>query len=160
MGKQFLVRGIPIAPDVDRLMTIAFEVDKVYRHEDLTRAIGELGITARYRTVINGLKRRLRRERNMDLQAVMGLGYKVLNDNERVDAGIHDLRRTVRGVAKAADRMQAADSSKLDELHRAQQDHGVRLAVELHNAGKAAGKQIANAGKVVTLPRALPGGGR
>lgn len=153
MAKQFVVRGIPIAPDVDRLMTIAFEVGQVYRHEDLAAVIDESSVSGRYRSVISALKKRLRRERNLDLQSVTGLGYKVLDDNERVDAGIKDLSRSVRNVAKAADRMAAANTEKLDDLHRAQKEHGVRLALQLHNDGKSAGKQIANAAKVVTLPR-------
>jgi len=76
-----------------------------------------------------------------------------LNENERVSVGIKDFGASVRRMGKSAHRIQLADTIKLDDQHRKQQDHAVRLTSELVNAARKTQKQIAFSGRVVTLPR-------
>lgn len=152
MSKAFV--GEPIRPHVELLMeSIKPEAGDAYSHRQLADVAGLTYPSARYMAVIGAWKRRLLREVNVDLQSVPSFGYRVLDDNERVGAGIRDFSRSVRSMGKSADRISRADVAKLDDHHRRQQDHAVRLTQQLVASGRSAAKEIGLAGRVVSLPR-------
>lgn len=148
-----LFQGDPIKPHVDKLMEgITPRIEDVYDHNDIAHISGIDYPSHRYRALINAWRKRLRRELNIDIASVPNVGYRVLNDNERVSAGVKDFAASVRDMGRSVDRMQRADTSKLDEMHRKQQDHAIRLKQVLDHGRKEA-RQIGFAGRVVTLPR-------
>jgi hypothetical protein len=150
--KQF--EGDPIKPQVDKLMeAIKPKSGDVYLHQDIAHIAGVEYGTARYRTLIAAYKKRLFLEQNIDIDAVIGSGYRILDENERVDAGHKDFSQSVRNMGRATNRMQKAVTADLDDVHRRKQDHGVRLAQAVVQSGRSAQKQIAIAGRIVLLPR-------
>lgn len=150
--------GKPVKPHVDRLME-AHEMKQgdVLMHEDIAHAAGVEYGTAQYRSVIQSWKARMFREKNIDIASKPGIGYMALDDNERVSYGIKDFSHSVRRMGRSANRISSADTAKLDDNHRRQQDHAVRLTQELVQSGRKAAKQIGLAGRVVTLPRKAAG---
>lgn len=156
MGKPF--EGESIKPHVDRLME-AYEIKQgdVLMHEDIAHTAGVEYGSARYRSLIQSWRARLMREKNIDIQSKPGIGYMALYENERVAYGIKDFSHSVRRMGKSVNRIAAADTAKLDDIHRRQQDHAVRLTQELVQSGRKASKQIGLAGRVVTLPRKAQG---
>ena len=146
--------GDPIKPALDRLMDqIKPQEGEVYQHPDIAHVAGCEYPSARYNGIVQSWKKRLLRELNVDIEAVVCIGYRVLTDNERVGVGIHDFSRSVRHMGKSAERIARADAKKLDDNHRKQQDHAVRLTQELVNSGRKASRQIGVAGRIVSLPR-------
>jgi len=92
------------------------------------------------------------RERNIDISAIPSHGYRILNDNDRVSVGIKDFSLSVRRMGRSVTRIERADTVKLDDHHRRQQDHAKRLR-ELVELGRASKKKIALSATVVALPR-------
>lgn len=156
MSKNF--EGEPIKPNVDLLIEgLKLQIGDVVRHDDIADVSGVEYKSSRYRSVVDAWRKRLLREMNLDLQAVAGYGYRVLDDNERVRAGIKDFSQSVRRMGRSVDRMQRADAAKLDDNHRRQQDHAVRLTQAIVQSGRKAAKEIGFAGRVVSLPQRKAG---
>ena len=150
-----LFEGKPIKPAVNRLMEwFDKRGDKdVFLHQDIA-FIAECEYPSdRYGTVVQSWRKRLMRELNVDLEAVIGHGYRMLTDNERVRVGLKDFALSVKQMDRSSERILRADAKKLDDHHRKQQDHAVRLLTELVTSGRKASRAIGFAGRVVTLPR-------
>lgn len=150
--------GQAIKPHVGKLLE-AFKPKEgdVFLHQDIAHASGVPYRSARYGGVIVAWKKALMREANVDLEAIPGIGYRCLSDNERVSVGIKDFSHSVRRMGKSAERIARADTAKLDDNHRRQQDHAGRLMQNLVETGRKASKQISLAGRVVSLPRKKEG---
>lgn len=146
--------GQAIKPHVDKLLE-AFKPKEgdVFLHQDIAHVSGVPYKSTRYGGVIAGWKKVLLREHNIDLEAIPGIGFRCLTDNERVSVGLKDFQHSVRRTGKSYERIARADTAKLDENHRRQQDHASRLIQNLVDSGRKASKQIALAGRVVSLPR-------
>lgn len=149
-----LFEGDSIKPCVERLMEqIKPQPGDVYQHPDIAH-IAECDYPSnRYASVISAWRKRLLREINIDVEVIVGIGYRVLEENERVSVGIKDFSQAVRQVGRSAERIARADTKKLDDMRRRQQDHAVRLTREIAESGRKASRQIGFAGRVVTLPR-------
>src|SRR5690348_13306530 len=90
----------------------------VYDHKDIAGVAGVEFPSNRYRGLISAWRKRLLRELNIDIEAVIGFGYRVLDDNERVSVGIKDFGLSVRNMGRSAQRIALADVQKLDDTHR------------------------------------------
>ena len=153
--KPFL--GEPVKPAVDKLMeTFKLKVNDVIQHEDIAHIIKQKYGSNRYRTLVQAWIRRVRAEQSLILEAISGIGYRVLNDNERVGTGIRNYKRSITYGGRALDMVAGAETKNLDESHRHQQQHAVRLRDVLEQARKAV-RSVALAGRIVSLPR--PGNG-
>lgn len=147
--------GKPIKPHVDKLMeTLDLKVGGVYLHQDIANIAGVEYPSHRYRTVVAAFRRRLLTEANLDMEPVIGAGYRILDDNERVGVGVRDFARSARRMGRSADRVARADTAKLDEQHRRKQEHAMRLIAQTVDAARSSVKRIAIAGSIVSLPRA------
>lgn len=147
-------QGQAMKPHLDKLLE-AFKPKEgdVFLHQDIAHVSGISYKSSRYSGLIVAWKKWLMREANIDLESVKDVGYRCLSDNERVSVGIKDFSHSVRNTARAANRISLADTAKLDENHRRQQDHAGRLMQSLVDSGRKAAKQISLAGRVVLLPR-------
>ena len=146
-------QGNEVKTRVDKLMeAIKPKTGDVYLHQDIAHAGDCEYPSHRYRSVITSWRKRLMRDLNVDIGAVVGIGYRVLDDNERVSFGIKNFSESVRAMGKSVNRIERADTKRLDDHHRRQQEHTKRLR-DLVDSGRGAQKQIAVAGKVVALPR-------
>lgn len=150
--------GKPIKPHVDLLMqAYTPKAGDVFDHKDLAQTAQVEPDSARYRQLITAWRKRLIAELNIDIDSVRGFGYRVLEENERVSTGIRDFKFSVRSMGKSSQRIALAETSKLDETHRQQQDHAVRLTNSLLESARKTQKQIAFSGRVVALPRSAKG---
>lgn len=148
-----MLKGNNISSRVDKLMKeIEPKSGDVYMHADIAATAGSKVDSNEYRAVIESWKRRLMRDKNIDIASVRSVGYRVLDENERVGHGIQDYGLSVRRMGKAVTRIERADTKLLDDNHRRQQDHAKRLR-DIVNASKAEKKTIAISGNVVSLPR-------
>jgi hypothetical protein len=147
-------QGEAIKPCVDALIE-AFELKAgdVIEHQQIAEVAKTKYRTNRYGGIVVAWRKRLLREQNLDLQVITGYGYRVLDDNERVSVGVKDFTHSVRKMGRSAERIARADNAKLDDHHRRQQDHAVRLTQEIVQSGRTAARQIGFAGRVVSLPR-------
>lgn len=145
--------GDDVKRRVDRLMEqLKPQPGDVYLHQDIAHIAECKYPCPKYRSVIASWKRRLMKELNVDIDAVVGHGYRVLSENERVSVGIRDFGHARRSMGRSVNRIERAETGKLDDFHRRQQDHAKRLR-ELVDSGRKVEKQIAIVGKVVALPR-------
>lgn len=146
-------QGDNIKTRVDKLMKeITPRIGEVCMHQDIA-AIADCKYPSNtYRSVMASWRRRLMREHNIDLGTEVGIGYRVLNDNERVGAGVKNFTEATRAMGKAVNRIQRANTDLLDEHHRRQQDHAKRLG-DLVEASRLEQKHIAIAARVASLPR-------
>ncbi|MFM7007999.1 MAG: hypothetical protein ACKO0Z_01485 [Betaproteobacteria bacterium] len=141
--------GNEIKPDVDKLMEhFDLHPGDVILHQDIAHVANARYQSNRYRSIIVAWRRRLLREKNIDIAPKIGHGYFVLSDNERVSYGVTDFEHSVRKMGKSADRVSRADAAKMDDTHRRQRDHSVRLMSELMQAARNTKKQISLAGGV------------
>ena len=148
-----LFQGDQVKRRVDILMTqLNPKPGDVFMHQDLAALADCEYPSHRYTAVIGGWRSRLLREMNIDIDNIVGIGYRVLDENERVDTGIRDFGRSRRRMGKSINRIQRADTDKLDDFHRRQQDHAKILQARLDDV-RSAEKQIAIVGKVVPLPK-------
>jgi hypothetical protein len=118
--------GVPTAPDVDALLQsfpLTSPGDEIL-HENIEKRLGGLSRrTFRYKTILDALRKKLERERNIILGAMPGRGYVVLDNNERVDAGSAKMQHAGRAARRAAVLSSGASRKDLDAEHRAKQDH-------------------------------------
>jgi hypothetical protein len=122
-------------------------------HREIASLISEKYSSDRYWTVVSAWRKRLFEECRIDMTAVPGFGFRVLHENERVTEGVRGFGKSMRALRKSGQRIEASDPAKLDDAHRRQRDHGVRMIGELVDAGKRAQRQIKTVAKVEVLPR-------
>ena len=89
MSGQFF-GGLPTAMDVRRLNEIFNNLTEgeEITHEQIEQAIGQDRKSHRYRTVTIAWRRHLLTEKNIEVGAVPGLGFRVLTPSERMSGGI------------------------------------------------------------------------
>jgi hypothetical protein len=137
--------GVPTAPDVDAMMARwgSVKIGDVIAHSEIERAIGARRSTDRYQTVVTAFRRRLERDQNVVLGAVPGVGYKVLSDAERVDAGYGKLATSGRAVRRAGTLAQGVESQDLTPEYRARATHLVAVSATIAGAMRTQAKRLA-----------------
>jgi hypothetical protein len=106
-GKELYFGGVPVGPDVDRLDVEYQELthEQVLTHEELSGAIGYSIKSSRYRTVVTAWRKRLFDERGIELQAVRGLGLRVMTNSQRIDSHIDKAVGGLKAVVRAGARL-------------------------------------------------------
>jgi alkylated DNA nucleotide flippase Atl1 len=135
-GKELFFGGIPTAPDVERLVEKLGDIKEgqVVAYDDISKIIREDKNTNRFRSVVGAWIRKMGRERNLVLEAVPNVGYKVLLPSERVDYSgrkvRHGFRRIKRGasVARSTSRETLSEDQRRTVDHLSQIDATLRLA--------------------------------
>jgi hypothetical protein len=136
--------GVPTEPDVRRLDEAfpALEIGDVIQHEAIEAVLGIGRKTFRYKTVVNAWRRRMEAERNIVLGAVIGEGYRVLTDAERVECGGGKLRSAGRATTRAATLVTGADRAKLPPELQAKADHVSAAAASILGALRLQAKAL------------------
>lgn len=141
-------------PAIDALMqAYEYKYGQVYDHRDIAHIIGVAYPSHAYFGIVQSWRNRLMKEKNIDLICVRDVGYRVLEEPERVHCGTKDFRQSVRGMGYAVNRIGAAETAKLPESERKMQDHALRLGAALVNEGRKVSRQVAVAGKLTVLPK-------
>ena len=128
--------GIPTKPDVNRLHQELGKPDvgDLIQHETFERIIGKNRASSRYRTVIHAWKKDLFQRYNLDLEAVPGVGQKVLKGPERVDASIRGGHQALRKIRKSGVRCNAAPESELNSEQLRKKQHTCETFSKINDA--------------------------
>lgn len=143
--KELFEGGVPTEPDVKRLLAAfpGLKRGQLVTHAEIEEALGCDHRTSRYRGVVKSWKRKVLNESNLDLQAVPGVGLRVLDEYERVTESARDYRRGIKTVGRAAKRVQRVRVEMLTGEQAAKAEHVQRHALATLEAGRAAVKEIA-----------------
>jgi hypothetical protein len=104
---QNIFRGMPSGPDVRKLLDAfgALQPGLQITHAEMEDALVTVRYgSQRYKTVVAAWRKTLLDRHNIDIQSVPGIGYRVLNDEERVDAGLSGSKRGLREIVRSARR--------------------------------------------------------
>lgn len=156
-NEKLFFGGVPTAPDVTLLLEAippdSMEPGSVYTHADLASVFTVSPKSNRYRSVVAAWRNKILQDHNIDITAEIGVGYRVLKDDERITHGVRDAKGARKKLTRAAHRIDRADRSLLTDAQRKQADHAVRLFGAQALALRGAEKEVSSAGKVVSLPR-------
>jgi hypothetical protein len=138
----------PTSPDVDRLVaTLDYTEGHLLSHAEIAEAIGTDKGSGRYQTVVDSWKRRMLRDRNIDLRCIRGEGYRVLLPGERVTHGA-DLRHSgVKRLRFGQRVLRGVDTKRLTEAERATWDHEAKTGAAIIAIGRAGIKQVSEEAK-------------
>lgn len=123
MSKLFF-GGVPTEPDVKKLID-AYGVPQpgMIPYADVAAVIGLDPKSTRWRSVTDAWRFRLRRENNIEVRAIPGMGFKVLTEQERIPDTYVALRQTARVAREANRRAVSIDSARLNDVDRTKRDH-------------------------------------
>ena len=152
--------GLPTAIDTKKLEEKygVPDVGRLLSHAEIAECIGYAWKTHRYTTVVAAWRRILRKNHNVDTDAIPGEGIKVLDMVERVGVSARDLKRGVRGIRGAAIRVATVDESKIaDPLERAKATKTKEVTTRIYMMSSNEVKVLAPPRPVPALPRASTG---
>lgn len=146
MSKTFL-GGVPTGIDVRRLDEVFADLAEgaEVTHEQVEAALGIGRAQTRYRTVTVAWRRSLLNDRNIELAAVPGIGFRVLAASERLNASVKGFRQ---GVRKQMRSVRRSDMVRTDDpiLMRKQE--------VMRRAGMAIARESASMMKEIEPPKA------
>lgn len=130
--------GIPTAPDVKRLHD-EFGVPNPgdeFTHQTIEFILGLKRNSSRYRTVTSAWRKELLTDKNIDLAAVPGEGYRCLDQSERVEANVKIQKQGIRRTGKGVKRLMLQPHDKLDQVLAARRDHAIKLGGAIFQSGQ------------------------
>jgi len=131
-----IVKGLPTGPDVRRLIeSIELTPDAVIPHERIAELISAKHDSDRYRVVVGAWKRRVFRERGLQIASERGIGYRVLTASGAVSVAVTDFGRATKKISRTAVHVAAIDSRQLPDEEKPRLGHVRR---EIHMAAAAA----------------------
>jgi len=146
--------GVPVKPSVDLLMDKIHPVPgKIYSHEDIARTCEQPYKTSRYRSIICSWKKRLLRERGLDIVAETGVGYRVLKDSERISHGNRKAMSGLKQIKCGGECAMRAEEGNLTESERRQRMQLMRMTADLVKIGKESEHQFVVLGKVTSIQK-------
>jgi hypothetical protein len=107
MGNTVFFGGVPTQKDIKALAQRFADIDvgDEISHADIESCTGLSRKESRYQTVVAAWRKMLLNEKNIELGAVPGVGFRVLNNSERVSVGIDGIqkgaRKQLRSIKKA-----------------------------------------------------------
>ena len=115
--------GMPTAIDVQNIeVAIGLPTQgQDIPHEAIEQAIGVGRNSARYRTVTNAWRAKLRKA-GIDIGAVRGEGFRVLTQDERVEVSYEGVASGVRKVGRSLRRAASVPVSELGQIALAKHD--------------------------------------
>lgn len=151
-----LVNGVPYGPDIRKLEEAypSPEEDQVLQHATLEALLKIPQKSQRYYGVINGWRKRLRNDRNIDSEWVHGVGLKILNPADRLKESERNVKQGIRHTGRAFRRLAIVPRERLDAVGQARYDHALQVASKLTQAGRDAGRQLAiDLAPIKSLPK-------
>lgn len=140
---RVLSKGVPCGPDVRKLLDAfgAPQPGDQIEHTEVEDALGTIRYRSeRYKTVVAAWRKTLLEKHNVDLQAVPGVGYRALNDEERVDAGVTGSKRGLRQIVRSTRRSDRVITEDPVLVHK--QTVQRRLAVAINEEFKRQTKEL------------------
>lgn len=143
MTKLFL-GGVPTGPDVITLIDALGDLmeGREIMHAEVEAILQIKRGSNRYRAVTEAWRRRELRESNIEIGALVSIGFRVLNANERVTTNINSFQSGSRKQGRSLRRLGAVRDSELDEIHRAHRDHAIRIGGAMLAQASALQKEL------------------
>lgn len=128
--------GVPTDIEINRLKQAypydKLEVGTTFSHKDIEEAAGVRYGTFRYRTVTNRWRTSIERETTgLTLGAVKGVGFKVLEDDEKVDHSSAKLRSSRKCVLRSMKYLSRTDVRKLSDNNKKVYEHNLHISAAI-----------------------------
>lgn len=154
--------GVPIRPDVERLMKATGELrpGDLVPHSTIETAIGAARRSNRYNGVVASWRKRLFREKAIKLAPEGDDGFRVLTQEEANSVYINGIDKINRASYRVAVGFDSIDTTQLSEQGKQKHQIGRRHAYLLTDMARTARREIGNAAPsaVSALPRLVKRG--
>jgi len=119
--------GIPTDPDIKQIRE-AFPEDQLNAldeipYEDIENLLGIPQTSSRFRAVTNRWRKIVEDETGLVIGVIRGKGFKLLNDEEKLDLSVGKLRTAVRQSHKSYRYASLVDAKALNEENKKRLDH-------------------------------------
>jgi len=144
MSTNLFLGGTPTEPDVERIVA-KFGTPKIHdliTWADLESLLVLPRTKCRFRVVVGAWRKKLYREQNIVMEAVAGVGVKVLDPHQRIDFSGRRYRNHVRGVGRAGRIAELTDIGGLTPDELRVRDSLCRGVSAIRLAVSTAAKQI------------------
>lgn len=132
-NSHFFTGRVPVNPEVKLLHDHFGRPSKGdnFPHEDITAVIGEQPKTSRYRSITNTWRRQVFRMYGVVIDAVIGEGFKALDDSESLTFSDKKLKESGRKLRKAADAALTVDDKNISDDEKLVLNHRVGMHAKL-----------------------------
>lgn len=147
--------GVPTDPDVRKLME-HYGIPTpgtIIRHDEIETVIGSPWRSNRYRGVVEAWRRRLYRTLNVDTGAETGIGIKVLNNSDRIEASKGHLKRGTIQYRLGAQRVSTVNRLELSPIEKIQADRVQEVSTRMYMAAASELKALRPPRPPTALPR-------
>jgi biotin operon repressor len=108
--------GISIKPDLDRLnKTLDLKIGDLVTHQTIADTVGEKIGTSRYRTVVHAWRMDRLRNAGLVIESERGVGYRVLNSEQKLSSATNDIDHIARASRKATIKVELVEPAELSE---------------------------------------------
>jgi hypothetical protein len=136
--------GVPTGPDVDRLIAKfgTPEEGTVVPYREIVAVLGVKRGSGRWMSVIEAWKKKLRRESNIELKAVVNVGFECLDPHKRVDYAGSKYKGGLRAITRSADLARNTRPQALTQRELRVQTHLIMVAAAIQLAAATEAKKI------------------
>jgi hypothetical protein len=156
MGIRIYKRGLPYGPELRRLDE-AFPLPQegeVLRYEQIEEVLHHGRTESRFKTVLYSWRRSLWRSRNIDTEALAGIGIKILEPADRAALREKGILRKSRQVRLERQRYASTPRERLNAEGQQRYDHVMLLTGRIQAAIDDVKKQLpADIAPVKSLPK-------
>lgn len=136
------ILGMPTGPDVRKLLAHFSDMQSlrgtIIEHKTLETLIGVKREDNRYKTVVSAWRREVKKSTGIwirgDLPEVIGVGFRVLTDDEQVRFSGNRFQQAGRKIRDGHGAAANANDARLSSEMKAERDHLLRGFAKLHTA--------------------------
>lgn len=123
-------------------------------HQDIEDAIQINWNTTRYRAVTAAWRKKILRDKNLLIDSLHGIGFRVLTPSERVSGSVKKVTYGVKAVKKGGGLAMIIPADRLTETERHKASHMVKLSAQIVADANMAMRTIEPPKKTERLPSA------
>ena len=141
MEHKVYFSGRPTGPDVEKIVEAFAELKDgdMIPYDVIAGLIKEDVRSNRFTTVVNVYRRKMRREKNIEFQAIPNAGLAVIDQTNRISKSSKIMKTGIKRMVKAGDLAGRTATDKLDESSKRLRDHviGISGTIKLTYATEA-----------------------
>lgn len=136
--------GVPTGPDVDRLIAKfgTPEEGTIVPYPEIMAVLGVERGSSRWGSVVTAWKKKLRRESNIEIKAVVNVGFECLDPHRRIDHAGSKYKGGMRAITRAADIAMTTRPEPLTQRELRAQTHLVMAGAAIKLAAATEAKKI------------------
>ena len=125
--------GLPPGPDVNKLAQHFDDLrhGQIIPHDELAAVIGLDHRAHRYRSIIAAWRKTLKLDEGIEMQAIRGVGLRVMSDPERVDAHVAKTSVGIRVIGRAGKDLARVPRDTLPTPVRAKADNAQMVIAKM-----------------------------